>query len=146
MLAIKNKNKNFANPATTKPARLKTKIKIKFPSQINGRKYAKNGVNGPKTIPRAKTPRLGKIIAGKIYLFGKNIADKNSPVLTIVPTSHCGWPIKNGAKNAATDSPIKTIVCATDFNSTGKLIADSFSIILLYHKHATKKIPFGILN
>lgn len=59
-------------------------------------------------MPRDKTPKLGKIIKGKINFLGKKMAAKNKQALIIVPTSHCGWPKEKGIEKDKKDKPIKT--------------------------------------
>jgi len=63
-------------------------------------------------MPRDKTPKLGKIIKGKINFFGRKIAAKNRQALTIVPTNHWGLPKKKGIEKDKKDKPIKTKIGA----------------------------------
>jgi len=65
-------------------------------------------VSGPKTTPRARTPRLGKTTIGRIYFFGKKIAAKNRHALTAVPTNHCGPLRENGIINDIIEMQRKT--------------------------------------
>ncbi len=78
-------------------------------------------MKGPKIIPRDITPRLGKIIKGRYNLPGRKIAPKNKQILTIVPTSHCGWLKEKGITKDKEERITKTKVRVRVINSTGKL-------------------------
>lgn len=96
MFAKINRNKNLIKLAISADSKLpifveknlNASINAIFPSQTKGRKYNKNGVAGPKIIPRDKTPRLGRMAIGNKYLFGKKATAKNKIALTIEPTSN----------------------------------------------------------
>jgi len=78
-------------------------------------------VNGPKIMPRDKTAKLGKIIKGKMNFLGKKIAAKNKHILTVVPTSHCGWPNEKGTEKDRKDKLIKTKIGTDAGKLTGRL-------------------------
>ena len=77
-------------------------------------------MSGPKIIPRDKTPRLGRMINGKINFPGKKTAAKNKQAFTIVPTSHCRWLKEKGIENDKIDKPIKTKTEGEADKITGK--------------------------
>lgn len=83
-------------------------------------------MNGPKIIPLAKTPKLGKIIKGNKNFLGKKVADKNKQALTIIPTNHCGCPKEKGIAKDKIEIQLKIKIWVEANRFTGKLIDKTF--------------------
>lgn len=125
---MRNRNRNFATAAKNIEKCLnfgniflKTKIKVKFPSQINGKKYKRKTVKGPKITPLAKTPKLGKTTIGNRNFFGKKAAAKNKQAFTMVPTIHWGWPKEKGTKKDKIERATKNKTAVNLDKLKGKL-------------------------
>lgn len=136
ILADKNRTKDFKKAGTAKDIKkpldcsfLKAKTNTKLDSHMKGRKYIKNIVNGPKTIPFAKSPKLGKNIKGSRRLKGKTKAPKNKQALTIVPTNIWGWPKAKGTEKdmRAKKPKIKTEYAGNDNVFVFILLVNYFS-------------------
>ncbi|MFA5878209.1 MAG: hypothetical protein WC845_02470 [Candidatus Staskawiczbacteria bacterium] len=149
MLAIRNRNTHLEAAAIKAEgiyfideySFLKIKTRNRLDNQMNGRKYTRKKVNGPKTNPRAKIPKLGKIMIGRIYFFGRKIAAENKQVLTNVPTNHCGPLSANGMLKDKTNIPIKIKVEKATDKFTGRL--RTLSLIQSYSNKTLLRLKGG---
>jgi len=72
----------------------------RFPIRINGAKYNKNIVNGPKINHLAITATLGSNIIGSIFVLFRFIQANIIAQFTSDHTSNCGHHITKGTKKA----------------------------------------------
>ena len=66
-----------------------TIVNNQLPSQIIGMNVKRNGVKLPKTSPRVKAARLGKIMSGNRVEAGKNNTARNKSAFTNTPVGNC---------------------------------------------------------